>query len=362
MTKIAIHQFAANLSFGDAISNDMLEIQAALIRLGYDSKIYAQYMDPQMSEYFNLFTEYKGDSNNLIFFHASIGGDIFDLVKNLPDRKILIYHNITPSSFFRGYNEHLANLLDQGECKLKEIFPYLSFAVGDSDFNRNDLVKMGFSEEKTDVLPIFLDFKKYDSPLNSRLQKDLKADGIKNILFVGRFAPNKRHEDLIKAFYVYHRYFNHKSRLIMVGGHSGMENYYLRLKKLIKILGMEEFVVLGEQVSFEDLVTYYKTADLFLSMSEHEGFFVPILECFYLGVPVLAYFAAAVPETMGGAGVIFKEKNLKNVAVMMDQLITDNSFKTKTINSQKQLLDDFKRDVIEQKLKLIINKVLSSNI
>jgi len=358
MPKPAIHQFGANLSFGDAISNDMLEIQVSLMKMGYDSKIYAQYMDPRMAKHFNLFTAYQGDPKNIILFHASIGGDVFDWVKKLVDKKILIYHNITPADYFRGYNEHLANLLAQGPNKVKEIEPHVAFAVGDSDFNRRDLVKLGFPEEKTDTLPIFVDFQKYDKPINRSLEVQLKTDDIKNILFVGRFAPNKAHADLIKAFYIYHRYFNQKSRLILIGSHDGLETYYLRLKKLIEILELEYHVILGDQVSFDDLATYYKTADLFLSMSEHEGFLVPILECFHLGIPVLAYRAGAVPETMGQGGVIFDTKDYGQVAEAMDQILTNSNLRNGIIGKQKERLKDFSRDRIEQKLQEVINHAL----
>lgn len=359
MSKPAIHQFAANLSFGDAISNDMLEIKAALIRMGYESKIYAQYMDESMSRHFNLFNEYEGHSDNLILFHASIGGEVFDFVKKLPDKKIMIYHNMTPPQFLAGYNDHLANLLTQGPLKIKEILPYISYVVGDSDFNRKDIVDMGFDESKTDVLPIFVDFQKYDKPLNSGLQKSLREDGMKNMLFVGRFVPNKCHEDLIKAFYIYHQHFNKKSRLILIGNNDGMENYYLRLKKLVRMLGIESFVIFGEHVSFEDLATYYKSADLFLSMSEHEGFLVPVLECFHLGIPFLAYKAGAVGETMGGSGMLFEEKDFKKVAEMMHQIITDEALKKEIVSRQKDRVRNFHRSPVERKLESVIAKVLS---
>ncbi|MBI4234828.1 glycosyltransferase [Candidatus Peregrinibacteria bacterium] len=359
MTKPAIHQFAANLSFGDAISNDMLEIKAALIRMGYESRIYAQYMDERMSKHFNLFNEYGGDKENLILFHASIGGEVFDFVKNLPDKKIMIYHNMTPPEFLAGYNDHLANLLTSGPMKIKEILPYISYVVGDSDFNRRDIVDMGFDETKTDVLPIFVDFQKYDRPLNVNLQRDLKANGMKNILFVGRFVPNKCHEDLIKAFYIYHRHFNKKSRLILIGNSDGMENYYLRLRKLVKMLEIEPFVVFGEHVDFDDLATYYKSADLFLSMSEHEGFLVPVLECFHLGIPFLAYKGGAVSETMGGGGVLFEKKDFGELAKMMHQIIIDEAFKKEIVGRQRDRVHNFHRGHVEKKLEAVISKVLN---
>ncbi len=358
MSKPAIHQIGSNLSFGDAISNDMLEIQASLTKLGFDSKIFAQYVDPRMTKHFNLFTEYKGDSKNIVLFHASIGGDLFDFVRKLPDKKILVYHNITPPDFFRGYNDHLVNLLGLGLEKMKEAVSYVDFAVGDSDFNRCDFVKMGFDDSKTDVLPIFVNFEKFEKPLNKKLQSHLKADGFKNIMFVGRFVPNKCQHDLIKVFSLYNRYFNPKSRLILIGNYVTFEQYYLRLKKLAKMLGVESNVIFADQVGFEDLATYYKSADLFMSMSEHEGFLVPVLESFSLNVPVLAYDAGAIAETMGNGGVVFKEKDFLSIAKTMDSILNDQNLRDEVIVRQHRRIKDFQRDRVEEKLMKVINRVL----
>lgn len=358
MSQPAIHQFGANLSFGDAISNDMVEIQASLRKFGFKSNIYAQYMDPRMAKNFNLFTDYEGDPNNIILFHASIGGDVFDYVKGLPDKKVLIYHNVTPPEFMKGYNEHLVNLLEGGVRKVADFANDVEFAVGDSDFNRRDLVAMGFDEEKTDVLPIFVDFGKYDKSLNKQLQRKLTEGGITNVLFIGRYAPNKRQDDIVKAFYIYHKYFNSDSRLILVGSYDGMEDYYLRLQKLVEMLGIEESVIMESHVPFEDLATYYKCADLFLSMSEHEGFLVPILECFHLDIPILAYKAGAVPETMGKGGMLFGEKDYLKVAEMMEKILVDKALRGIMVREQRGRLEDFKRERVEGRLKEIINRVV----
>jgi len=357
MVRRAIHQLGTNLSFGDAISNDMLEIQKVLRELGYDSEIYAQCMDPRMAEHFNLFTKYRENPDNLLIFHASMGGGVFDFFEKLSGKKMIIYHNMTPADYFRGYNDYLANLLEQGLLKVKDLSDKVDFAVGDSDFSRRDLVKMGFVEEKTGVLPIFVDFKKYDNVVNQKLKNRLKVGDIKNILFVGRFVPNKCQEDIIKAFYVYHRYFNPKSRLILIGSNDGLETYWMRLKKLVEMLGIQANVVFGGHVSFEDLATYYKAADLFLSMSEHEGFFVPILECFHLGVPVLAYKAGAVLETMGAGGVVFDNKKYDYVAKKMDELISDDEFRKKVVTRQDERLKDFDINKTKEKFKQILKLI-----
>lgn len=356
MVKPAIHQFVDTLAFGDAISNDMFEIQKALISFGYESKIFFQCSNSKMSRYGLSFNNYAGNANNTAIFHASIGGGIFDFVKELPDKKVMIYHNMTPPAYYENYNSHLTALLTQGRIQLEDIREYISLAVGDSDFNTKELVDLGY--KNTATLPIFVDFTKYDKSVNKRLFKKLKSDGIVNVLFVGRFAPNKRHDDVIKSFFIYNKYFNSKSRLILIGSHAGMEEYYNRIITLVEKLEIMDKVVFSGHLSLEDMSTYYKSADLFLSMSEHEGFFVPVLECFYLGVPLVAYGgASAVRETMGEGGVILENKKYDLVAETMHRILSDSDFKKLVIGKQYERVKDFYPDKIKAKLEQIIKLV-----
>ncbi|MBI2463460.1 glycosyltransferase family 4 protein [Candidatus Peregrinibacteria bacterium] len=349
---ISVHQFTSNLSYGDAISNDILEIQKTLLRWGYHSEIYGQHVDQKMTKYFHHFETYKGNSKNIILFHASIGCALFDYIKKLPDKKILIYHNITPPSYFEGYNDVLSSLLLQGQTHIRKMQPYVDIAVGDSDFNTRELIEYGY--KNTATLPIYVDFKKFDKKNNHHLLAELCKDDTKNVLFVGRFSPNKCQHDIIKAFYIYKNHFEPNSRLILIGNHNGVELYMAQLKKLVSLLHLEDSVVFSGHVSLDDLVTYYRAAHLFLSMSEHEGFMVPLLESFYFNVPVLAYEAGAVPETLGNAGITFKEKKYEKVAQSMDSLIRDESLRNTVLQKQQERLKDFFQKRVEEKLQKIL--------
>jgi len=314
-----IHQFSSNFSYGDAISNHMRGIRKSLIEKGVKSRIFAAHVDDRSTREFNFYSDYEGNADNTILIHASTYSEVLDFVKDLPDRKVLIYHNITPAHFFEGWSEEFADLARRGIEQVKGLKDYVDEAYGVSEYNKKELLDLGF--EDVGVWPICLDFAGFNGNCNKALLSELLRGGVKNILFVGRFAPNKKHDDILKAFYFYNKYFEPRSRLILVGGHDGMENYYGSILGMIRELGLDEKVLLPGLVPFEDLLSYYRAADLFLSMSEHEGFFVPALESFYMGVPVLAYNSSAVAETVGERGVLFDEKDYGEVAGMMEGIV-----------------------------------------
>lgn len=111
-----------------------------------------------------------------------------------------------------------------------------------------------------------------------------KDDGYTNFIFVGRVAPNKKQEDVIRAFYCYKKYCNPKSRLFIVGSYNGMERYYHRLRRYVGALELDNVVFTGH-IPFAQILAYYHLADLFLCMSDHEGFCVPLVEAMYFNLP-----------------------------------------------------------------------------
>jgi glycosyltransferase involved in cell wall biosynthesis len=248
---------------------------------------------------------------------------------------VLIYHNITPPEYFVGVHDLLVGLCYSGRRELGAYVPRCDLALGDSEFNRRDLAGLGFSP--TGVLPVVPDF--------SHLQREPNAvlagafdDEWTNILFVGRVIPNKRIDDLIRFFHAYKLRFNPRSRLLLVGSFGGFERYLTMLHHLIAELGASDVHVVG-QVSDEELVAYYQVADVFLCASEHEGFCVPLVESFYMRVPVIAYAAAAVPATMDGAGVLYTSKDPMAVAALIDEVVTNPGLEDQLLAGQDAALE-----------------------
>lgn len=327
-----VHQLLAALSYGDAISNEALAIQAHLRHAGFESDIFAEGVHPRMAGLVRPLHEYETVSSpeTACLYHFSIGSAAGRLIYHAPDRLVAIYHNITPARFFLGFHSHLAGLCYHGRRELRVFASRTELGLGDSEFNRKELEEAGFS--RTAVLPIVLDLARYSrraSPVIERIYRD----GRKNILFVGRVIPNKRIEDLIRAFAAYQRLFEPQSRLLLVGDHRGSERYLDPLRDLVHELAVEEVVFTGH-VDDDDLYAYYRVADLFLCLSDHEGFCVPLQEAMHFGVPVVAFDAGAVRETLMGGGVLLSEKPPETVAAIVNEVVTNGEFRSRVLETQ----------------------------
>jgi glycosyltransferase involved in cell wall biosynthesis len=334
---IRIHQVLATLGYGDAIGHEVLAIQRVLRAAGYESEIFVETADrrlePMTLDYRHLID--FSHPNNLLFHHFSLGSKASRTSFALPDRMALIYHNITPPDYFTGVHRRLARQCFRGRRELRAYGQRCDLALGDSEFNRQDLETLGFP--RTAVLPVVPDFSHLDG-VASRQVADQFDDAWTNILFVGRVIANKKIEDLIRFFHAYHTLFNSRSRLLIVGAHRGFERYLTALHHLTATLGNAHVHFVG-QVSDEELVAYYEIADLFLCASEHEGFCVPLVEAFYTQVPVLAYAATAVPATMDGAGVLFEDKDPVHVAALMDRVVSDPQVQDAIVGGQLAAVD-----------------------
>ncbi len=349
LSEISIHQMLPDFSYGDAIGNDVLGIQKVLKDWGYDSEIYAQHVHSRLAGIARPFQEYQqiGSPKKILIFHFSIGSELSEFVKRLPDRKILIYHNITPPHFFKGINAEVERRCAWGYEELKKLAPYFDLGLGVSDFNRQDLERAGF--RKTGVLPIFLDFKNYHLAQEVALKKSLQ-DGKVNILHVGRLVPQKKIEDLIKVFYLFQKRLFPESRLILVGTDSGVRNYSGAVKRMVEELELTEKVLFAGFASFRELITYYAASHLYLCLSEHEGFCVPLVESMFFGLPVIAYLTGGIPETLGRAGLGIADKNFEAIAELMALVLEDQDLRENIIARQKERLKDLSLEKNKERL------------
>ncbi len=349
-----IHQILPTLSPADAIGNEVRLMQALFQEWGYTSHIFADNWHPNTPALdYNTYNKYSRKENILIY-HYAIGSDITEFFKKLPDRKIIIYHNLTPAEFFIGINEGLYKVLKEGRDSLSSLVPSVELAIGDSEYNRQELETMGFS--RTAVLPILIDFDTYDR-FNTSLVRKFTDDYV-NILFVGRISPNKKQEDLLKVFY-YYKSINPKSRLILVGGYNGCERYIEQLRGIVEKLHISDVLFTGS-VPFKDLISYYKIADVFLCMSEHEGFCVPLVESMFFDIPIIAYNSTAVPHTLGNSGILIKQKKFGEIAELINIITKDNNFKKKIIEQQKKRYHEFMFENNKKKFHRIIYNLIDA--
>ena len=358
MTRPAVHQVLATLGYGDAIGHEVLGIQRVLREAGYESDIFVETadhrLDPLTRDYRELVDASRGE--NLLLHHFSLGSRASRTAFALPDRMALIYHNITPPEYFVGINRRLAGQCFRGRRELRAYADRCDLALGDSEFNRQDLEALGFP--RTAVLPVVPDFSHLDFEPNPFTAEQFD-DEWTNVLFVGRVIPNKKIEDVIRFYAAYHTMCNPRSRLLIVGAQNSFERYFATLNQLVAALGLSHVHFAGH-VTDEELVAYYEVADLFLCASEHEGFCVPLVEAFYKQVPVLAYAATAVPATMDGAGVLYDRKDPAHVAALMDAILSDPELADVIVDAQLDAVARLRAKDFRGALLGFVNTILAS--
>lgn len=352
-----VHQLLTALSYGDAIGDDALAIQKILRAAGHESEIFCQLYHPRMAKHVKRFELYPQVSSpdNVIIFHFSIGSPVTGLALDIPDRMILIYHNITPMHFFVDTNMVLAQLCWLGRKDLARFTKRAALGLGDSEYNRQELEAVGFAP--TGVLPIIVDFSKFDkfSAMPGRIHK---RNGY-TFIFVGRVIPNKKVDDVIRVFHTYQRYVNTDCRLMIVGDYRGFERYYWALRELVGSLGVQNVHFTGH-VTNEEVAAYYRMSDVFLCMSEHEGFCVPLLEAFHFDIPVIAWSSSAIPHTMRGAGMLFAERDFLGMAEAAEELRTNLDLREEILRGQREVLAGYDPAITGRMLLDFVGKVAGS--
>lgn len=352
-----IHQLLPNLAYGDAISNHAISIRNYLRSCGYKSEIFVKCVAPQVAHEAIVFKPTCINAHAGLIYHHSIGSEITEYAIAHPGAKCLIYHNITPAEFFLPYRPEFAKLLEIGRIELKQLAQHFPISVGDSAYNGAELLESGFP--KPGVLPIIVDPHKWDILPDTSLMQQLQ-DGKTNLLFVGRIAPNKRQEHLIEAF-AHYLTMDQSARLILAGWGDINDPYYRQLLNTIERLNLTNYVLVSGQVNDAQLLAFYRTAHLFWSMSEHEGFGVPLVEAMWFDVPILAYSSTAVPETLGEAGLMFNAKNdLVQVAALAKILTKDDVLRSKVITMQRKRREYFTTEA-NKSLKHIISELEGHN-
>jgi glycosyltransferase involved in cell wall biosynthesis len=350
---VIVNQWVPAAHKGDAIGDSARRVRDMLRRAGHASDLFAMTMDDDLRGDVRPFAETAAYEGDVTIFHYALPSPMTEAFASLPRGRVLQYHNITPASFFAPYDAGLFRLAALGRRELRTLVDRVELALGDSEFNRRELEEMGFAP--SGVMPIAVNTERITgAPRRPALEKIL-SDGLINILFVGRIVPNKRLEDHIRLAEMYKRYVDNYYRFIFVGRYDGVPAYYHQVRALVAEYRMlpDRFWFTGP-VPDEDLAAFYRWADVYVSLSEHEGFCVPLIEAMAADVPVMAYAAGAVPETLGGAGVLFAPKDLEFAAEMLGTLVYDRPVREAVIEGQRRRLADFAPERIEERLLEIV--------
>lgn len=354
-----ILQIMPTVSFGDAVSSDARALHRVISEMGFQTGIFAENIDPRLSGDKTIdFVSKLPDTTDedIIIFHHSTGTKLCEMLPEIKGHKLMIYHNVTPPHFFEGYSRSAERITKLGYENTVSIRPYIEYAIADSEYNARELRKMGY-ECPIDVRPVLIPFADYEKAPDEDMLKRY-SDGYVNIVFVGRIAPNKCQQDVIAAFAYYKKHIEPKSRLILVGSDGGMEKYGNSLKNYVNALSLDDVIFTGH-ISFPAILACYKLADVFLCMSEHEGFCVPLVEAMFFGVPIIAYDSSAVGGTLGGAGILSDSKDPVFTAKLIDRVIHDDELKNKLISDEKKRLEDFSYEKVKALFTAQLNGFIS---
>jgi L-malate glycosyltransferase len=342
---VAVHQFIPSFTAGSAMGTHALEVTAALRDMGIDTHTWVGEARGVPRRDVSPYKRFRGgsDPQSFLLYQLSTGSLMADFVRQRPEPKIVNYHNVTPAEFFEPWEPLVVPELVEGRHQLARLAPVTDLAIGVSDYNTAELEDAGYGKALT--APFLADYDKLgttsDLAVEERLRRE-KDGGGANWLFVGRVAPHKCHHDIIKAFAAYRRLYDPKARLRFVGG-SASHLYLTTLSKYAAALDLTDAVDLVGNVSQPALVAHFRTADVYVNLSEHEGFCVPLLEAMWHGVPTVAYRVAAVPETVGDppAGLLLDNKSPVTVAAAVHRVLSDDPLRHDLIAAGHRRVQDF---------------------
>ncbi len=325
---IAIHQFVPTLSPHDAIGRHTLQLRSVLRGLGLASDIFTAEVHDDLTRDARPYDTFEpGPGRTWLLYQASTGSPVAEFVTARPEPKLLDYHNVTPPAFFNGWDPEHRVRLSTGLTQVAALARAVDLAFAHSVFNAADL--HGWGCHRAVVAPVLVDrahLVEDPDPATLESLAGTKARGGSDWLFIGRLAPNKAQHDLVKALAAYRRAYDPAARLHLVG-EAASESYRATLVRFIDAVGLAGAVRLHGLVSPAALAAFYRTADVFVCVSEHEGFCVPLFEAMHHRVPIVAHAAGAVPETVGEAAVLLDVKDPATVAAAVARVLRDGDLR-----------------------------------
>lgn len=341
----SIHQLLEVFDEADAQGLMALRLRGVFRRWGFASEIFAGVVSSRRSEVLSLpDLEQPGHHEDILIFHYSIGAGAVDGFLRTLRRQVIVYHNVTPAEYFEGWDARAARQCRQGRKDLSRLLPACDLALAVSRFNAAELAALGFP--RVAVLPFPVDFGRFEG------ESGRGGDGNNRptILSVGRIVPNKRPEEVIRAFYCLRQHYRPDARLILAGA-AHLPTYSAALGRLVDELWLGGSIRFTGKVSPKELTACYREANLFLCLSDHEGFGVPLLEAMRCGVPVIAFAAGAVPETIKNAGILIDRKDPLEIAALMNRLLSDQPLRAAVLESQSRRIKEFTAYPYEEKLR-----------
>lgn len=356
-----LHQFVPTLEPG-ATGSHALEIQRLLRERGWRSELFWYETKPPFHEHGYDYREY-GDRipagpGDLLLYHVAIGSVIADWLLDRPEPLLLYFHNLTPAEFYDRWEPFAAYACTWGRTQLRRLVDRTTLAMAASEFSQKELLDVGYLD--TAVVPILFDTTQFDHVDQATLASltAVKSRGGAQWLFVGRLSPNKTQEDIIKAFSLYRRVYDNGARLAILGADRDSA-YGQALRRFVTKLGLDDAVAIPGGVPDAVKTAYLQAADVFVYLSEHEGFGVPILEAWCHGVPVVGFAAGAIPEVAGDGALVLADKSPPVVAAAVNRVLTDAATREELAANSRRRLKTFSLGAARRRFMEVVAQVQS---
>ena len=330
-----VHQFHSGSAVGDAVTNALLLTRGTLRAMGYESEIFVEHRDPRLEHELRLLGEIPRHGDQVLIVHHSMGFAAFPQIVALEATKILCYHNITPPELLAG-NPTMQAYSELGRRQLALWRPHVAVALAVSDYNAIELRSLGFDPVLTCTMLFDI-----EQMRGRAVRKPALPTTCFTVLFVGRVAASKGQLELIAAYARFREGYAGASRLVLVGSLEPGTGYLEAMYDLIADAGLAEHVLILGHIPDAELEAWYATADLYVSLSAHEGFGVPLIEAMARSVAVLAWASGAVPYTMDGAPGLLLDRSATAVAGRMLELASHPGALAELRQLQRMATDRF---------------------
>lgn len=351
MTQIIL--LVPHLSKNDAVGNDIMLSHQHLNEAGFATSIYARSWDDGLNSLLMSKNDFihriKQASTLVIYHHCVYFPEYQDLMEPAQCRVWLKYHNVTPAAFYKPYDYGATLATQAGRAQIEQLIAQKAFTqfVSDSSYNSEEVIKMGAEQAGCHVIAPYVRLQDFDhchevEAITNRLQ-----NGKYNILFVGRVVPNKGHLHLLKTLKQFVAYYGPEAKLWIVGTLvPSLVKYYRELEQYINDNGLGACVEFVSGANFSSLNTFYKKADVFLLMSEHEGFCVPILEAQYHQLPIVGVSRCAVGETLGIGQIQLNEFDYQFAASALAVVRSNAAVRSDLVAHGLKNIEHYREDAI----------------
>jgi glycosyltransferase involved in cell wall biosynthesis len=338
----AVHQFVPALLPRDATGDHTLALRDAFRSAGWESDVYVEAAHAELQHEASYFEEYPGRARpgDVLLYQLGTSSPVAEFLLGRPEPLVLDYHNVTPESFYEGWEEHTAAKVALARRQVASLAPRAVLGIADSAFNARELASLGCPA--TEVVPILVDLDTEDAAVDARERDRLavRHGDATVLLFVGRISPNKCHEHLVAALWVYRHLYDPDARLHLVGP-AVTPDYAAAVFAFAAELGLAGAVDHAEGLTTAELTAWYGDADVFVCLSRHEGFCIPLLEAMRVGTPIVALDAGAVGETLADAGILLPTARPGTVAAAVDRIRRDRALADRLVASGHRRLGDF---------------------